>query len=90
MNESNLSQPDEESSQNHSELVEQIVDSLRQGNKIQAIKDYRESTGAGLKESKEAIEELISKYDITMKSGCASMLLLALSPLILFFIVWLD
>jgi len=86
MNESNKNQPDKESSQNHSEMVEQIVGSLRQGNKIQAIKDYRESTGAGLKESKEAIEELIQKYDITMKSGCASMLLLALSALILLFI----
>lgn len=63
----------------HSELVEQIVDSLKQGNKIQAIKDYRESTGAGLKESKEAIEELIQKYEIPMKSGCASMVLVTLS-----------
>jgi len=72
-----------------SEIVEQIVESLRQGNKIQAIKDYRESTGAGLKESKEAIEALIQKYDISMKSGCASMLLVAFSAVTLFFIAWL-
>jgi len=31
---------------------------LRQGSEIEAIKAYREATGAGLKESKEAVEEL--------------------------------
>jgi hypothetical protein len=31
---------------------------LRQGLKIQAIKVYREQTGAGLKESKDAVEEM--------------------------------
>lgn len=80
MNDSD-SHPSEENNaaDDQSEIVEQIVNSLRQGNKIQAIKDYRESTGAGLKESKEAIEALIQKYDITMKSGCASMILITLS-----------
>lgn len=80
MNDSD-SHPSEENSaaNDQSEIVEQIVNSLRQGNKIQAIKDYRESTGAGLKESKEGIDELIQKYDITMKSGCASMVLITLS-----------
>lgn len=69
-----------QSSENqHSELVEQIVQSLKQGQKIQAIKYYRESTGAGLKESKEAIDELMEKYDISIKSGCASMLLFILT-----------
>ncbi|WP_299461627.1 hypothetical protein [uncultured Gimesia sp.] len=79
---------DTHDSGHHSELVEQIVESLKQGNKMQAIKDYRESTGAGLKESKEAIEALVEKYDIKMKSGCASMLLFALSTAILLFIAW--
>jgi hypothetical protein len=31
---------------------------LRQGKKIQAIKVYREQTGMGLKESKDAVEEM--------------------------------
>ena len=31
---------------------------LRDGKKIQAIKVYREATGAGLKEAKEAVEKL--------------------------------
>jgi|TARA_R110000850_G_scaffold32282_29_gene88828 ribosomal protein L7/L12 len=72
-----------------SEVAQHIIESLRQGNKIQAIKDYRESTGEGLKESKEAIEALIEKYDIQMKSGCASMLLFATS-LMLLIIIWIQ
>jgi len=89
MNDSNNDQPDQDGTVDHSEIVAQIVESLRQGKKLQAIKDYRESTGTGLKESKEAIDALIQKYDITMKSGCASMLLVALSTVTLFFIAWL-
>ncbi|QDV16585.1 50S ribosomal protein L7/L12 [Gimesia panareensis] len=69
--------------------MEQIVESLRQGNKIQAIKDYRELTGSGLKESKEAIEALMQKYEIPMKSGCATLLLFALSSTLLFCLAWL-
>ncbi|QDV50609.1 ribosomal protein L7/L12 [Gimesia fumaroli] len=80
MNDSDSHPPEESgAADDQSELVEQIVNSLKQGNKIQAIKDYRESTGAGLKESKEVIDELIQKYDISMKSGCASMILVTIS-----------
>jgi len=32
------------------------IDALRAGNKIDAIRQYREATGEGLKESKEAVE----------------------------------
>jgi ribosomal protein L7/L12 len=35
--------------------VEQL---LRRGNKIEAIKVYREKTGVGLKEAKDAVEEI--------------------------------
>lgn len=35
---------------------EQLQDALRQGKKIEAIKRYRELTGAGLKEAKDAVE----------------------------------
>lgn len=37
---------------------EQVNAFLREGKKIQAIKAYRESTGADLKEAKEAVERL--------------------------------
>ena len=35
-----------------------VVDALRRGNKIQAIKHYREATGIGLKEAKDFIEDV--------------------------------
>jgi ribosomal protein L7/L12 len=35
-----------------------VVDALRRGKKIDAIKAYREATGAGLKEAKDYVEEL--------------------------------
>ena len=56
-----------------------IIDSLMAGKKIQAIKQYREVTGTGLKDAKEFIEELTQALseehpDIIKKnqaSGCA-------------------
>ncbi|MBO0780763.1 MAG: ribosomal protein L7/L12 [Ktedonobacteraceae bacterium] len=46
----------------HNELDEEPMDRierlLREGNKIRAIKVYREHTGCGLKEAKEAVENL--------------------------------
>ncbi|MCZ4096034.1 MULTISPECIES: ribosomal protein L7/L12 [Streptomyces] len=38
--------------------LREINELVRQGKKIQAIKAYRELTGAGLKEAKEAVERL--------------------------------
>ena len=35
-----------------------VVDALRRGKKIDAIKAYRAATGAGLKEAKEYVEEV--------------------------------
>lgn len=37
-------------------LSAEAISALEQGNKIEAIKIYKESTGVGLKEAKEAIE----------------------------------
>lgn len=37
---------------------DEVTRLLRAGKKIEAIKTYREATGAGLKESKEAVERL--------------------------------
>jgi len=36
----------------------QIVDLLRRGKKIEAIKVHREQTGSGLKEAKDVVEEV--------------------------------
>jgi hypothetical protein len=35
-----------------------VIDALRRGEKIEAIKEYRAATGAGLAEAKEYVEEL--------------------------------
>ncbi len=39
-------------------LKAQIVEELTSGNKIQAIKLHRETTGSGLKEAKDVVEEI--------------------------------
>ncbi|MGP0066347.1 MAG: hypothetical protein ACLQGP_22510 [Isosphaeraceae bacterium] len=41
----------------YADLPPSVVDSLRKGEKIEAIKRYREATGADLKTAKEFIEE---------------------------------
>jgi ribosomal protein L7/L12 len=43
-------------------LSPQIQEALRRGNKIEAIKIYRELTGVGLAEAKEAIDRLESRF----------------------------
>jgi len=49
-----------------------LVELLKQGQKIEAIKRYRERTGAGLKESKEAVESLTRQSGLPVGSGCGS------------------
>ncbi|WP_442877600.1 ribosomal protein L7/L12 [Dactylosporangium sp. AC04546] len=41
-----------------------LLDELQAGRKIQAIKLYREATGAGLKEAKDAVEALAARYGL--------------------------
>jgi ribosomal protein L7/L12 len=36
----------------------EVTEWLRKGNKLEAIKAYREATGQGLKEAKDAVEEM--------------------------------
>ncbi|MFG2191727.1 ribosomal protein L7/L12 [Streptomyces sp. NPDC048639] len=42
--------------------MDRVGDLLRKGKKIEAIKAYREITGAGLKEAKDAVERLEQPY----------------------------
>ena len=69
------------------EQWEQIQTHLFAGRKIQAIKLYRDATGEGLKESKDAMEAYAAKlYEQAperfskdpAKTGCAGMILLFL------------
>ena len=61
-------------------LEAQVLEIARTQGKIQAIKHYREATGAGLKEAKDAVEALILRHGVQIvKSGCASSVLLLLT-----------
>jgi ribosomal protein L7/L12 len=56
----------------------EVLDLMRTGQKIAAIKRYRETHGGGLKEAKEAVEALAAAHGIESKSGngCAAVLAL--------------
>ncbi len=54
-----------------------LLNLLRAGQKIEAIKEYRQRTGAGLRDAKESVEALAARNGIISKSaGCAGMVLL--------------
>ena len=68
------------------EQIQAIRDALFRGNKIQAIKDYREATGLGLAESKafiDALERRLRQEEpaqfaaATKKAGCVGVIVLA-------------
>jgi hypothetical protein len=42
----------------YAEVAPSVLDALHRGKKIEAIKEYRAVSGAGLKEAKEYVEEL--------------------------------
>lgn len=52
-----------------------VLELLRAGKKIDAIKLYREQTGSGLAEAKQAVEQLGREHGIESRSGCAGVLL---------------
>ena len=56
-----------------------IAETFASEGKIPAIKLYRQETGAGLKDAKEAVEALAQKHGIkSTGTGCAGMLMLCL------------
>jgi len=60
----------------------ELVALLEQGQKIEAIRLYRDKTGAGLKEAKDAVEALAAKHGLPVgRSGCAGVVLLCLAGL---------
>jgi hypothetical protein len=67
-----------------SEFDQEILGLMKGGKKIEAIKRYREKTGLGLKEAKDAVEALAARYGIEKGAGCAGVLLF----LLLFPLVW--
>jgi|GEM_PF-801962 ribosomal protein L7/L12 len=61
----------------------QLLELLRAGKKIHAIKIYRDKAGCGLKDAKDYVESLGSRHGIATVSagGCAGMLLLMFAAL---------
>ncbi len=57
-------------------LEGQVLALMRDQKKIWAIKLYREHTGVGLKQAKDAVEALAAKHGISTQTGCARMVLL--------------
>ena len=57
-------------------LEGQVLTLMRDQKKILAIKLYREQTGVGLKQAKDAVEALAAKHGISTQTGCAGMVLL--------------
>jgi large subunit ribosomal protein L7/L12 len=56
-----------------------IVALIEGGKKIEAIKLYRQTTGVGLKEAKDAVEAIAAARGITSKAGCLGVVLLLVS-----------
>lgn len=58
-----------------------VVSLLEQGRKIEAVKVYRERTGVGLKQAKEAVETIASERGLVSASGggCFGVLLFSIT-----------
>ena len=72
--------PDAAGDSELSDLERDLLDLLRAGRKIPAIKLCRQETGLGLKEAKDTVEALARKHQIEAPggSGCAGVLLVCL------------
>ncbi|PKO16915.1 MAG: hypothetical protein CVU39_06765 [Chloroflexi bacterium HGW-Chloroflexi-10] len=57
---------------NQAEQIKQIVSIAQSGNKLEAIKRFRELTGSGLKEAKDAVEALMEGKPVTLTGSSAA------------------
>lgn len=73
-------QPSEETAGPPTGMEAEVLGLMSGGQKIEAIKLYREKTGVGLKEAKDAVEALAAKHGIASKgSGCVGVVLVLLA-----------
>jgi ribosomal protein L7/L12 len=67
-------------------VAQQVLTHLRQGRKIEAIKVYRQATGVGLKDAKDAVDALGKQHGIAASgSGCAGVLCLVVVAMLVWY-----
>jgi ribosomal protein L7/L12 len=73
-------EPSQDPEESDSSLQQTLVSLLQQGRKIDAIKVFREVTGSGLKESKDAIESIAARHGLSgsQRTGCLGLIVLLL------------
>ncbi len=64
-------------------VLEAVLGDLRKQQKIGAIKRYREATGTGLKEAKEAVEAIAAAHGVESRGGCSSAAALLVSAVLM-------
>ena len=66
-------------------VMDEILDALERGRKVEACKLYRSASGKSLRESKEFVESLMDRMGakalVSVRSGCAGLMLLAATGL---------
>ncbi len=62
----------EESSEQERELARRLVELLTAGRKIEAVKAYREATGASLREAVEFVNGVAKEHGLSQPSGCST------------------
>ena len=72
-------------------VEQQVLDLLKAGKKIDAIKVYRQLAHADLKTAKDAVEALAARHGVLQSSGsgCFGVLAMLLSAMVLLVIGWL-
>lgn len=69
-----------------SSVEDEVLQIARNAGKIPAIKVYREMTGVGLKEAKDAVEAIMARHGIESKgTGCGTAMLLLVAACV---VVW--
>lgn len=72
-------------------IQDDLLGLLQQGRKIEAVRRYREATGTGLKEAKEAVEAFAAQAGLPVRSGCFAgvlALVVGLGAVVLSAVVW--
>ncbi|MDG2224523.1 MAG: hypothetical protein P8L85_24290 [Rubripirellula sp.] len=71
--------PNPETNATDGQQMDRILDAIQRGNKLEAVKIYKETNDASLMESKQFIENLMSQLGVEdTGGGCVKVILLAI------------